>query len=133
MVEMIKGIIEDKSTKEGKKANGESWKILYFKVKGVIYSTFNAGYAEFKEGDEVQINYESDGKYNTIKAITMIKECTDVVIKTEEFVGEKIDTRINSMAISYCKDLIVGGIIKLEEIETYANKFKNYMEKGKWN
>jgi hypothetical protein len=44
-------------------------------------------------------------------------------------VKEPANDRIKSMALSYSKDLAVAGKIRLEEINTYADKFIEYILK----
>ena len=71
----IQGIIEKKLIRDGE-SNGEKWRKTTFLIGGAYYGSFESGADEFKEGNEVSLNYDlsKDGKYNNIKSIVLIAE-----------------------------------------------------------
>ena len=72
----IIGVVEEVSVKPGfNKMTNKSWKRSVVKAGGKNFSTFDEGIADsimdgsLRSGIAVEINFVSDGKYNTIKTI----------------------------------------------------------------
>lgn len=64
----IKGKIENKESKEGS-TKGKDWKRIVFTVNGKKYSSFDTRFEGFKIGQLVELEVESNGKYNNIKSM----------------------------------------------------------------
>lgn len=56
--------------KSGSGDNGP-WELMTFDIDRNLYSTFNKDFMDFKMGDDVEIEYEKKGKYNTIKTMKL--------------------------------------------------------------
>jgi len=59
----------------------------------------------------------------------MEKKPNATELKTANHYHPEDETKINSMVISYSKDLVVAGKISLSELESMANRIKQYIIK----
>lgn len=69
MISFVEGKIKNKTHKEGKGPKGPWIRTSYALDNDLTYSTFEAQYSNFQEGDIVKINFEKNGQFNNIKEI----------------------------------------------------------------
>jgi len=82
----------------------------------------------FQPGAEVKIGYASymNKEYIASAEQTGTHTMTHNVIPKKTITPTQ-DTKDRSVAISYAKDLVIGGIIELKDIVAYADKFLGYI------
>jgi len=107
---VIQGLIQDKSSTDGKKADETPWTRIAFKLNGNTYSTFEHSHNEFNVGDEVHIAYEQKGEYNNIKAITLIKEANQKMEVPVETVGYEPNERQKEITLGQAANLALKHI-----------------------
>ena len=78
-----KGKIQQKQIKSGE-TDGKEWKRCSYVVNNKMYSTFDTKFMDFKEGDEVEIEFETKGNFNNILNMTSGKKVKKYIITIEE-------------------------------------------------
>jgi len=71
-METIKGKIRKKEIKSGE-TNDKSWKRCIYVIEDKVLSTFDTKFMNFKEGDEVEMQYEVKGNFNNILNAMLLK------------------------------------------------------------
>ena len=79
-----------------------------------------------EKGDKIDLTYIINDKWNNVK---QVYKNTHPETETPEIKNVNLKNNSQkSICLSYAKDLVIGGLITLDEIETYTNKFLKFLE-----
>ena len=81
---------------------------------------------QFQAGKAYELTTEANGAFTNVKAVTLVEDL--FVEKAAAQTSTMIDTsKTRSMCLSYAKDLVVGKVIKMEDILLCAEYFETYL------
>jgi len=138
----IKGFIEEASVKIGN-TNGKEWKRAVLRVNGKTMASFDENYAKdisegrLKVGLPIEVNYTTDGKYNTFTNIFLteaknIQPLSDFKTAKNKEVDWKAISRgkvRHGVAVAFIQH---KGLVELNgEIIDRMEKFVDYIMEGK--
>lgn len=108
----------------------------YFTIKNdenTTFVCFNPKYHPLFEVGNTTVDVEvQEGKKegDSPRIVSIGTKAEDVVGIVEKLIPHKVDDIKNrGVAISYAKDLVCSGQIKLDQMSAYADKFLEYIKK----
>jgi hypothetical protein len=124
---MLNGIV--KEVKEVKKSGKETYYEVYLQ-DGTKMTTFDPRIKPAGAGDSLGFEIQVNGKFNNLKDGWKLARGMDTAAELAKPEGGKSVTdecRVRSMAFAYSKDLVVAGIIQLQDLYNAAQDFENYL------
>ena len=113
---------------DGKYGTLHGYKIEY-NGKEAFYNSKSDDQKKFIEGQEAEFNeFEKTGKKGTFIQIKPVFEGQN---QRRSNFGKKMQSeraRYSSFAVSYTKDLVIAGVLKLEDMDMYATKLVDLMD-----
>lgn len=118
----MKGTIQNRIEKTGTGKNNQPWSLVIYTIDKKSVSTFNADFKNFKTGDLVEYESETDGKYETIKTIKLVgegdlsqfkHEHEEPIVDTQRLIVRQNSlTNANAFVANVLKQMEIGAVAK---------------------